>query len=178
MKFWIITLFALIGLARSACAEDHVNGIYDGRSIPGWSYYATESTSQSFWVTSDGWSFTAHALCSVAQDPGIATLQAWRPHVPPSAEAFAAAVAASAPGRMLRPGSELQPLDISGHPAFRFQVQFSDADGEKMLMGWTIAGVEATLVITCNTDAAYAADAAPRFEAFANAFEILTNAPR
>ena len=177
MKISVLGSVLALALSFGAFAQDHVDGVYDGRSVSGWAYSqeASEAIGLATWYP-EGGAF-AGANCNLEIVALTATSQEWL-------EAFYAANPATvgaqlqASGVDWRQGYLTEVITLHDRPAMRnLWAGAHEGQGFETMMV-SIAGAEELVIIRCSIQTGYLLPALQAFYQFARDIEIETTPPQ
>ncbi|WP_412545627.1 hypothetical protein [Maricaulis sp. MIT060901] len=177
MKRVVLSIAALLGVTSGALAQDHLDGVYDGREIAGWVHNAetSEAVGLPTWYP-EGGAF-AGANCNLETLALAASSQEWL-------EAFYAANPATvgaqlqASGVDWRQGYLTEVINLHGRPAMRnlWAGAHENQGFEAMMV--SISGAEQLVIIRCSIQTGYLLPALQAFYQFASDIEIETTPPQ
>lgn len=176
VKRVVSSIFAGLTMVTAAQAQDHVDGVYDGREIPGWVYSeeGAEAVGLPTWYPEAG--AFAGANCNLETVALSASSQEWL-------EAFYAANPATvgaqlqASGVDWRQGYLTEVVSLHGRPAMRnLWAGAHEGQGFEAMMV-SISGAEHLVIVRCSIQTGYLLPALQAFYQFARDIEIETAAP-
>ncbi len=147
-----ILLAGIIGLAGLGAAEGQAyqSGVYDGRSIPGWTYSEAGSASARLptWYPSDGSQLQDGANCNIGTAAVNGTAAQW--------DEYFSSITPAAFVQQLRSGGTdatqgylTEIVTLNGRPAMR-NLLAANASGQRLeFMILSISGADTLVTVTC-----------------------------
>jgi hypothetical protein len=171
----------IIWLSMAAMAEGQAYqaGLYDGRSIPGWTYSdrGTQSANLPTWYPSDGTEVRDGANCNIGTAQINGTAAQWN-------EYFASVTPQSFVQQLRSSGTDAtqgyltEIVMLNGRPALR-NLLAANASGQPMeFMIMSVSGADTLVTITCTTLSGQLLPRLGEFYSFAEGLTLYTAAPR
>jgi hypothetical protein len=179
MKHWLAGAVALAMSAGVAAAQDFRAGVYDGRSIPGWTYSQTmsEAGGAPTWAPSDGSADQDGANCNLQASPVAADRAQWQGYFSGlTAEAFGAQLRAE--GLDVHSGNRVSPITLDGRPALRHEMSATASGGRFDFQTILLSGADTLLTMTCTVVEGRYAARLPLIQQFVGGMRVLTAPPQ
>lgn len=171
----LVLALAFSAASGAAWAQEAQDGVYDGRSIAGWSYSNEMAAAGGAptWGPSDGSASTDGMNCNLRPTAVTATRAQWQGYFDGlTAETFAAQLGNE--GLMVEPGNRLTRFSAKGRPALRHEMTATVQGMRFQFQTVLISGATTMLTLTCTVAEGRYEARLPLIEAFVQGLQVET----
>ncbi|MCR9266647.1 MAG: hypothetical protein NXI03_03680 [Alphaproteobacteria bacterium] len=166
-------------LAAMAEGQAYQAGLYDGRSVPGWTYSeaGTQSANLPTWYPTDGSQTRDGANCNVGTAAVSGTAAQWNEYFASvTPQSFVQQLRAN--GTDATQGYLTEIVTLNGRPAMRNLLAVNAGDQQMEFMILSISGADQLVTVTCTALSGQLLPRLTQFYSFAEGLTVYTAAPR